>query len=218
MEDPAAAIEPVIMDVKLPAGVAGPAPLDFDVRCFLVPHAAGLVLIDAGMPGSADLIGAALKRLDAGWEDISDIVLTHNHIDHVGGLQAVVAAAPTAVIWAGAEDHPGIPVQQDLRSLSEGTDVRGLRAVETPGHTAGHRSLLHEGRSVLFPGDAAGSDGSVAIRPPAVFTHDAGAAEASLSRLAGLRTDRVLFSHGPELARPREALQALIQGPSVTLT
>jgi hypothetical protein len=35
----AVAIHPVVIDVHLPAGVAGPDPMDFDVRCFLVAHA-----------------------------------------------------------------------------------------------------------------------------------------------------------------------------------
>ncbi len=87
-------IEPVVMDVHFPAGVAGPNPLDFDVRCFLVPRASGLVLVDTAMPGSAALIEAALDRLGAGWTDISDVVLTHHHPDHVGGLTEVMARSP----------------------------------------------------------------------------------------------------------------------------
>ena len=57
------AVEPVVMDVHLPAGVAGPDPLSFDVRCFLVPHASGVVLIDTCLPGSHDLIAPALERI-----------------------------------------------------------------------------------------------------------------------------------------------------------
>jgi glyoxylase-like metal-dependent hydrolase (beta-lactamase superfamily II) len=70
----------------VPAGIAGPAELTFDVRCFLVAHPAGLVLIDTGPAGSADAIGAALDR----------------------------------------------------------DRVRNLQVVQTPGHTAGHISLLHD--------------------------------------------------------------------------
>jgi hypothetical protein len=39
-------IRPVPFDVHLPAGFSGPDPMDFEVRCFLVPRAAGIALID----------------------------------------------------------------------------------------------------------------------------------------------------------------------------
>src|SRR5436190_21394939 len=98
----------IIMDIHLPAGVAGPAPLDFDVRCYLVPHPDGLLLVDTGVVGSHVLMDPVLERLDAGWGDITDVVLTHNHPDHVGGLAEVVARARDCTVWAGAGDHPGI--------------------------------------------------------------------------------------------------------------
>ena len=60
-----ARVEPIVIDVHLPAGMAGPEPLDFDVRCFLVAHADGVVLIDTGTPGSDGQIAAAFERMGA---------------------------------------------------------------------------------------------------------------------------------------------------------
>ena len=42
-------VKPVIQELRIPAGIAGPAELTMDVRCFIVPHAAGLLLIDTGV-------------------------------------------------------------------------------------------------------------------------------------------------------------------------
>jgi hypothetical protein len=67
-------VEPVLMDVHLPAGVAGPDPFDFDVRCYVVTHASGVALVDAGMAGSHDPIDVALTRVGAGWHDITDVM------------------------------------------------------------------------------------------------------------------------------------------------
>ncbi len=76
------------MDVRLPAGVAGPDPLSFDVRCFLVAHPTGVVLIDTCLEGSDDLIAGGLERIGAVWSDVTDIVLTHAHVDHIGDCPA----------------------------------------------------------------------------------------------------------------------------------
>ncbi|POH75357.1 MBL fold metallo-hydrolase [Arthrobacter glacialis] len=213
METDNSAVQAVIMDVHVPAGVAGPEPLDFDVRCFLVPHPDGVVLIDTGMPGSVGLIGEALAGIDASWRDISDIVLTHSHLDHIGGLADIWGMTHNPLVWAGVEDHAQIPHETGLRALAEGAPVRGLVALATPGHTPGHRSLFHAQSSLLFPGDVAGSDGSVIRRSPEAFTHDLDQAQESLIRIAALHAERVLFSHGAEVANPFGALKGLLAGP-----
>ena len=207
------AIQAVVMDVHLPAGVAGPEPLDFDVRCFLVPHPNGVVLIDTGMPGSAEHIGKALAAMDASWGDVSDIVLTHSHMDHIGGLAELLMKTQNPVVWAGIEDHARMPQTRGLKALAEGADVRGFLALATPGHTPGHRSLFHPAFSVLFPGDVAGSDGSAVRRSPAAFTLDADQAQESLGRVVAIHAERVLFSHGGEVANPIDALKALLASP-----
>ncbi|NWL11072.1 hypothetical protein DM791_15770 [Paenarthrobacter nitroguajacolicus] len=74
--------EVIVQQVQLPAGVAGPTEISFDVRCFVLPVSGGIVLIDTGMGGSAVDINQALERLGAGWGDVSDVVLTHSHADH----------------------------------------------------------------------------------------------------------------------------------------
>jgi glyoxylase-like metal-dependent hydrolase (beta-lactamase superfamily II) len=198
------------MNVHLPAGVAGPDPLDFDTRCFLVAHDAGVVLIDTCLAGSADLIAGGLDRIDARWHDITDVVLTHNHPDHAGGLAEVTARAGTAAVWAGAADQADVPLDGQLLKLTDGTTVRGLRVLETPGHTAGHCSLLHEDASTLFAGDVAGTMAGTLTRGPAAFTADPERAERSLWSLATLSVDRVLFSHGDEIPDPITAIRSLL--------
>ena len=203
-------IEPIVMDVHLPAGIAGPAPLDFDVRCFLVAHATGIVVIDAGMAGSQDAIMAGLERMGAGWGDVTDVVLTHAHEDHSGGLAGVIAKAPHSDVWAGIADHAAIASDRALRPLIDDARVRDLRVMETPGHTPGHCSLVLDEASIVFAGDVAGSMGGVLSRGPAPFTADADEAEPSLGRIADLQSDRVLFGHGNEVDDPIRALRDLL--------
>ncbi|WP_211879569.1 MBL fold metallo-hydrolase [Pseudarthrobacter albicanus] len=205
-------VEPVIQQVHVPAGVAGPVELSFDVRCFLVGLPDGLVLIDAGPAGSAGEIGAALERVGAHWSDVTDVVLTHSHPDHVGGLGEVAARTPGARIWAGAPDCPHIASPVPLQPLSDDDRVRDLRVIPTPGHTKGHISLLHEGEGLLFVGDAVGTLSGSMMRAPAQFTADAAEAERSLRRLSELAPARMLFSHGPEVTDPVAELRRLLNG------
>jgi glyoxylase-like metal-dependent hydrolase (beta-lactamase superfamily II) len=85
-----------------------------------------------------------------------------------------------------------------------------LRAVHTPGHTAGHCSLLAEDAGVLLAGDAlatislVGGDAGPQLAP---FHEDAARARQSLSRLEGLSAGVVAVGHGPPFnGSPSEAV------------
>lgn len=191
----------MVFDVHLPAGIAGPDPMDFDVRCFLVPHADAIALVDTGLPGSAAEIGVALAAIGASWADVSDILLSHHHPDHVGGLPEVTALAPQAAIWGNA------PLS--ARALAEGDTVGDLRVIATPGHTAGHVSFLHSDGTLLV-GDLLGTRDGHLERAPAAFTADVSQAEQSIEKIARIDASRVLFAHGPEIAEPRQRLRAFL--------
>ncbi|MCP1413851.1 MBL fold metallo-hydrolase [Paenarthrobacter sp. A20] len=207
---PQLSVEPIIQQIHLPAGIAGADELDFDVRSFLVGDASGVVLIDAGLEGSAPAIEQALGRLGAEWKDITDLVLTHSHPDHVGGLAEVALKAPEAAIWAGASDIPQIASDAPIRPLSDGDHVHGMRILQTPGHTAGHISLLHDDAGILFVGDTVGTMKGAMTRGPSQFTADAAEAELSLLKLSQLQPTRMLFSHGPEIPDPVAQLRRLV--------
>ena len=190
----------------------GPDPVTFDVRCFVVADSSGVVLIDTCAPGSAAAIGTALAQAGASWSDVSDIVLTHRHFDHTGGLAEAAGLASNANIWAGAQDAPDITLdgRREVRAIAEGDRVHNLGVLHTPGHTAGHISLLDEASGVVFIGDLIGSsDGHLEFGPPA-FTADSDSNRRSLRRVVDLAAQRFLFSHGEEIADPNEAIRQLL--------
>jgi glyoxylase-like metal-dependent hydrolase (beta-lactamase superfamily II) len=205
-------VEPVVTQVQVPAGMLGPDPVSFEVRCFVVADAGVVVLVDTCTPGSSEAIGAALARVGAAWSDVTDVVLTHSHFDHTGGLTESAELASEATIWAGAQDAPAIPTigSRSVQPLAEGDRVGNLRVLHTPGHTPGHVSLLHDGASILFIGDLVGSAEGALSFGPSAFTADPALSRQSLRRIVDLQTDRVLFSHGGEVSDPGAAIRQLL--------
>lgn len=92
---------------------------------------------------------------EAGWE-ITQILNTHEHFDHIGGNEAVVAATGAKVLaHAKAKDSiPGL-----FRGLIAGDVIKvgktvELEVLDTPGHTMCHVCLCaHTDEPALFSGD-----------------------------------------------------------------
>jgi len=205
-------IEPVVTRLEVPPGMLGPDPVSIEVRCFIIVGTDRVVLVDAGPPGTGAVIGEALERAGAGWSDVSDIVLTHSHFDHVGGLSEAAGRAAGARIWAGTDDAGAIPVEggRAVLPLLEGDLVGDLRVFHTPGHTPGHVSLLHEARSTLVVGDLVGSSDGELVFGPSAFTADPSRSRESLQRMVGLEPRRMLFSHGAEVPDPTSQVLRLL--------
>jgi glyoxylase-like metal-dependent hydrolase (beta-lactamase superfamily II) len=84
--------------------------------------------------------------------------------------------------------------------------------VHTPGHTAGHCSLLAERAGVLFAGDALATVSFLTGEKgpqPVPFNEDSGRARESLSRIEHLEAGFVVVGHGePFEGTPAEAVAA----------
>jgi N-acyl homoserine lactone hydrolase len=147
--------------IQVPSG-----PLDMSSGCYLIRMSDGSnVLIDSGHPDDFQLPPGAHRTVDANLggllaqigvrpSDISLVVCTHFDIDHVGhhqdfeGAEFVVQrrhyelALSDSERFASGRTHWGHP---GLRYRMVDGDVelfRGLRLLETSGHTTGHQSVL----------------------------------------------------------------------------
>jgi glyoxylase-like metal-dependent hydrolase (beta-lactamase superfamily II) len=201
----ATGIRTIAIEQHIPAGALGPDPVTLDVRAYLVPHATGVVLVDTGMGAAGVALDAALTEAGAAWPDVSHVLITHAHPDHVGALDHVREAAPAAAVMASPMD--GLA---GLHPLADRDVIGPLRVVASPGHTPGHLSFLDEERGVLLVGDCLGVASGRLVRAPEQFTADLEVAEQTLHRLLPLRGSRMLFGHGPELANPWGELEAML--------
>lgn len=95
---------------------------------------------------------AQLARVGLTAADITHLVITHSHVDHIGGIgsfpRATIVigrgerALPKPLYWGGVSPIDW-PSEARYELIDEDTDlVPGVRILSTPGHTPGHLSLL----------------------------------------------------------------------------
>lgn len=129
-------------------------------------------------PGDAAPVETWLAA-NPGWQ-LSDILVTHHHFDHVGGIEQLKATSGARVVGPTNETIPG----RDL-ALGEGDQISVLghdfQVLEVPGHTLGHIAYHQANQHWLFCGDTlfAGGCGRLFEGTPQQM-------HASLSRLAAL--------------------------------
>jgi hydroxyacylglutathione hydrolase len=94
---------------------------------------------------------AALER--EGWT-LTDILVTHHHGDHVGGVAELKQKYQCRVV--APHDKTTAIAQVDLRA-AQGDVIRVgsllARVLETPGHTLDHISYVFDGEKALFAAD-----------------------------------------------------------------
>lgn len=186
-------------------------------NAYLVRGADGLLLVDSGTPGSAKRILASIERIGCRPGDLRYIVLTHWHLDHVGGAAEVKrrTGAQVAIhvldapVLAGKERprkgrRAMAAIERLLRLersapdiiLGGGEVIAGLEVVHMPGHTDGS-IILRRGDGVLFSGDALLGDRHGRVRDPdPSLALDPALAFASAARIRALPHTLLLPGHG----------------------
>jgi hydroxyacylglutathione hydrolase len=112
------------------------------------PQSGATAAIDA--PEAAP-IEAALAA--TGWR-LSDILVTHHHADHTGGIAALKQKHRCRVVAPHGE-AARIPLVDETVRENDRLKIGGLEGavLETPGHTAGHISYTFPADKLAFVGD-----------------------------------------------------------------
>lgn len=167
-----------------------------------------LTLIDTGYRGSGQHILDSIEQLGRSPQDIALIVLTHNHIDHVGGLadlkpftSARVAIHKTDI---GQRKHLPSARAEDIDIALDGGEtleaLGGLEVIHTPGHTPGSICLYSRKHKLVIVGDAVRKRRDTLHVPHKSISFDLCQAVESVKKIASLDCEVICFGHGLPLA------------------
>jgi len=208
------------------AGLSGPG----DCCCYLIDTGGGnSVLVDAGLGTDPVALHRNIEDTGHRVEDIVALILTHCHIDHIGGAPAIVDVSDCEVV-AHEGDADAIEEGEGRRTAARAYGVNSpeidvthqiaadggvieygtahIVAIHTPGHTPGSMTLKMEvaGKTILFAQDVHGPF----YRD---FGSDIDAWRRSMDRLIAIGPDILLEGHygiieprGPAIEFIREML------------
>ncbi len=189
------------------------------------------MLVDPGPESSLETVLEALEG-----EAPRALLLTHKHLDHAAATGALVRRFPELEVYvhergaphlidpskllASAERLYGdamerlwgeiVPVPEaNVRTLSGGESVHGMRVAYTPGHASHHVCYLHEQSGTAFTGDVAGvrlpgSDLVVPPTPPPDI--DIEAWLDSIAIIESWQPERLALTHFGAVEEPAEHL------------
>lgn len=188
------------------------------VDALLVRHAGRIVLIDTGLgPKAGGALPASLAMAGVRPDAVDQVLITHSHGDHVGGLITATGALafPRAVIRLSSAEWDWMQKNGDaalvaaiaprVQAFEPGaTVVPGIVAVAIPGHTPGHVGYrIGSGKSQLTDvGDLAHSAILSPGHPAWIIGYDTDGVEGRRTREAWLARlaqsgQRVFSPHFP---------------------
>jgi glyoxylase-like metal-dependent hydrolase (beta-lactamase superfamily II) len=180
-----------------------------------------ITLVDTGVAGCENAIFAYIRSIGRDPREISLIILTHSHPDHIGAAKAIreitgcsVMAHPAERAWIEDVDRqnrerpvPGftalvggsVTLDHEIADGdvidTDGTEEYEIQVYHTPGHSPGSISLFVQGEGALFCGDAVPVEGDLPVYDEALQS------VRSITKIQAIRGIRVLLSAWDE---PRE--------------
>ncbi|HSE24734.1 MAG TPA: MBL fold metallo-hydrolase [Pyrinomonadaceae bacterium] len=187
-------------------------------NCYLVHTSQELLIFDPGSPYEEEqqALAECVDSLLAEGRTVREIIITHLHPDHVGGVNALRDHLQgTVSVAAHSETSEALPNIRVDRLIQDGEMItlRGeptisLQAMHTPGHARGHLCFHDADHNALITGDNIVGLGSVLIDPP---QGDMTKYLASLKRMRSIANLNVLFGgHGPAIATPYKKIDEYI--------
>jgi len=195
-------------------------------NAYLVRGSSRNILIDVGLSSNFPHMVECLRHLDCPPEKIDMVVLSHEHLDHIGAAfhfhgRTYIAAHRLAANKIMLRDdfsmlrkmfnEPNVPINVDIW-LEEGNviDLGNFRldVMHTPGHTSACITLFDQEKGLLFAADT--------LMPGGVMGGVFGSGSISdyiqsLERLKGLNSKILLSGHGRLSDTPQDDVRIAIQ-------
>ncbi|MGL5164628.1 MAG: MBL fold metallo-hydrolase [Afipia sp.] len=195
-------------------------------NAYLVRGSKRTIMIDVGLSSNYQHLLECLQHLGVKLSDIDMVVLSHEHLDHIGAAyhftgKTIIAAHRLAANKIMLRDdfsmlrkmfnEPDVPIDIDIW-LEEGNliDLGNFRltVMYTPGHTSACISLFDQDKGLLFAADT--------LMPGGVMGGVFGSGSISdyiqsLERLQGLNSKILLSGHGRLSDTPQDDVKIALQ-------
>jgi glyoxylase-like metal-dependent hydrolase (beta-lactamase superfamily II) len=195
-------------------------------NAYLVRGSSRTIMIDVGLSANFPDLLQCLAHVGCSPDNIEILVLTHEHLDHIGAAyhfagRTIIAAHRLAANKIMLRDdfsmlrkmfnEPNVPINVDIW-LEEGNliDLGNFRlnVMYTPGHTSACISLFDQDQGLLFAADT--------LMPGGVMGGVFGSGSISdyiqsLERLKGLNSKILLSGHGRLSDTPQDDVRIAIQ-------
>jgi glyoxylase-like metal-dependent hydrolase (beta-lactamase superfamily II) len=189
-----------------------------------------ICLIDSGVASSEGVIFDYMDKIGLNPNDISLMILTHSHPDHIGSAKSIkeksgckVAAHPIERSWIEDVDlqekerpvpnfHSLVEGSVEVDELLEDGDILNLgenislKIIHTPGHSKGSISLFLPEEGVLFTGDTVPLKGDLPIY------EDIEASVRSIEKLKEIEAINVLLASWDEPQKGDDSYKIMDDG------
>ncbi|MBN1366341.1 MAG: MBL fold metallo-hydrolase [Dehalococcoidales bacterium] len=181
-----------------------------------------LTLIDTGFGHSFRQIIGFIRNIGRSEQELSLIIITHNHPDHTGSLFKLKQITKARVAVHQADIGP-LPYNsltasliKSLNRIGIGRNMRldtteidiplyggevlpvfdGLEVINTPGHTPGSISLFSPKYKIIFVGDLINNRYTRLRIPCRIINYDTSTVKKSLRQISNLDFDTLCIGHG----------------------
>lgn len=194
---------------------------------YLVKGTRKNLLVDTALPWESEQLTGQLASIGLAPEDIDIVVLTHEHLDHIGCVpifspRTVIAAHTLSANKIGMQDefvmmskafHLNVDEYHIDFHLHHGTSIDlggvALQVLHTPGHSSGSICLYETSQQILFTGDTIFANGTLGGIFPSGSISDY---TLTLRQLNMLRVREFYPGHGRISTTPEEDFARAIKG------
>ena len=179
------------------------------------------ILIDGGMTTEhVKGIGKELESIGKSWKDVSLILVTHKHGDHVNNLPELVELTG-APVKAHKLEAPLVEAAKGVKVESmEDHEVLpycgGIEIIHVPGHSEGNSCFYLKAKNAIIAGDTIRADvPGVITPPPEKYCLDVEEATREIKRLLDYDFEYLIYTHGEDtMSGAKDKVRKLVEETS----